>query len=115
MSRYRDLERRFERLRRARGGREGLVFLAGGATRAVRCADPLLLFIAMCDRIYFGKGDVPHGNEGERRYGPLLDILQGENVESFKSSDRFFQNVADQAVFEFKKEGDVPLCQRKIQ
>ena len=112
--RYRNLVRRFERLRDARGAKDGTVFFTNGAYRVVRCADPCLLFVGMGDRLWYGKGNVPPEEEAEGRYGWLLDILQGENVESFKSADTFFENVANQIIFETRK-GDKPLCQQEIQ
>jgi len=110
--RARDLERRVRDIERGRGGQGGLVFFTNGTTRAVTCADPCLLFCALGERLWYGRGNVPAEQEGEKRYGWLLDILQGENVESFKSADTFFENVANQVIFETKK-GGIPLCQRK--
>jgi hypothetical protein len=106
--------RRFERLRDERGAKDGTVFLTNGAIRVVRCADPCLLFSGLADRLWYGRGNVPPEQEAEKRYGWLLDILQAENVESFRSADRFFDNVANQVIFETRK-GDAPLCQMRIE
>jgi len=102
---------RLKRVEKTLHGGEAIVRFRDGSERAVRCADPCLLFVAFVDRRWYGKENVSPEREGEQKYGRLLDLLQAENVEGFESSDQFLQMIFHAII---SAKGAKPLCKETM-